>query len=647
MHPPIKYRPEIDGLRAIAVLSVIVHHAFPNLLPGGFVGVDIFFVISGYLITGIIMRDVSRVKFGFLDFYCRRIIRIMPSLIAVLAAILIISWWVLFNNEYYNIIYNVIFSIIFSENLFLWSQVGYFDIESKFKPTLHIWSLSVEEQYYLFWPLVVSVFFGRRWGLVLAGLFLTTFFISLWYSFNDPVAAYYSPFSRGWELLIGSILAYLEIRRPGIFSKMENLFASLGIGLIALSLAVISEEKSFPGLWALLPTLGAAFLIASGGGSWINRNFLSARLMVAVGLISYPLYLWHWPALSFGRIIFGPLSLAEVFILIVLAFFASILTYYLVERPFRLRLLNGWEVPLLLAGAGGILVMSTLMATGVILPRLHAMKVPVGTSWDVFENQPAFSSVNKIGTYVLGADRRNKVFLIGDSHLAHYGARIDEIIKTDPQSLGATFAMGGGCIPLLNVHVEGDSRRGCAGMIQAAFQLAQIGEAKNVGIVGAWNWYFTQVSDYFFEENGRIVPLNTPEGLHLAMVALETEIRSLVQAGKTVFVVLDGPWSQSLFPSAAKLRLLAGSARFQPNATIPASPEQSALNERMKAVVINAGGIPLDAYSALCGSGACRITDAEGNPVFLDPSHYNPQWARGQAGFIDRALYPSDASPQN
>jgi len=337
------YRPDIDGLRAIAVGSVVVFHAFPWLVPGGFVGVDVFFVISGFLITTNILGGLATDSFTIRGFYDRRIRRIFPALATVLAATYALGWVSLFDKEFEQLGKHVAGGAFFVSNLFLWAESGYFDTASEVKPLVHLWSLGIEEQFYIVWPLLLWGMFrlGRRVGAnVVIGtvaLMFVSFVLGL--AALDSVGGYYSPLSRFWELLVGALLAVLSFGAPSprlARLRASNLVASLGMILVIGPMFVLDGDSSFPGWNAIPPTLGAAILIATGPDTWWGRHVLARRTMVGVGLVSYPLYLWHWPLLVYARIIASDVPSAAVRVgAVLLALALSYLTYRLIERPLR------------------------------------------------------------------------------------------------------------------------------------------------------------------------------------------------------------------------------------------------------------------------------------------------------------------------
>jgi peptidoglycan/LPS O-acetylase OafA/YrhL len=306
LHP--KYRPDIDGLRALAVLSVVIFHAYPEVLPGGYIGVDVFFVISGFLISSIIFKNLDNASFGFFDFYARRIRRIFPTLILVLVFCYLVGWTALFANEYEPLGMHIMAGAGFISNLILWKENGYFDLASDLKPLLHLWSLAVEEQFYIVWPIVLWATYkwNKQYLYVISLIFLASFLLNILSIYTDPVAAFYLPTNRFWELLMGALLAYISIykndSKPSS-QTFKNIISICGIFLIFSANYLLNKNSLFPGWWAIAPTLGATLLIYSGESTWVNRKILSNKILVWIGLISFPLYLWHWPLLSFGRIV--------------------------------------------------------------------------------------------------------------------------------------------------------------------------------------------------------------------------------------------------------------------------------------------------------------------------------------------------------
>lgn len=362
-HPP--YRADIDGLRAIAVLAVVAFHAFPDMVGGGFIGVDVFFVISGFLISTIIFENLERNSFSFVEFYSRRIKRIFPALLVVFVASFVFGWFVLFADEYKQLSKHIVRGALFISNFTLWRESGYFDNSAETKPLLHLWSLGIEEQFYIIWPLLLWCAWKRRFNLLSVTLAITaiSFALNIWKANSDVVAAFYSPQTRFWELLSGSCLAYLALFKSQVLRQFricnDHVQSLFGAGLLVVGALFITKERAFPGWWALLPTVGAVLIISAGAQAWFNRAVLSQRLLVWFGLISFPLYLWHWPLLAFARVIASETPAVEVRLAAVaLAVVLAWLTYRLIERPVR----SGQGGPALVLGLLGLMVVAGLIA---------------------------------------------------------------------------------------------------------------------------------------------------------------------------------------------------------------------------------------------------------------------------------------------
>ncbi len=354
------YRPDIDGLRALAVLSVVIFHAFPEALRGGFVGVDVFFVISGYLISGILFKNLDNHSWRLLQFYGKRVRRIFPALIVVLLFCLIFGYFVLYDDEYQNLGKHIGAGSGFMSNILLWQESGYFDKAAELKPLLHLWSLGIEEQFYIFWPCLLFLAWRRALSpwLFIGLLFLISFILNVLKVHHHAVFVFYSPFMRVWELLLGALLAYAHHHKITIRSAswMNEALAFLGLLLLISSVFLLDKNKLYPSFWALLPTLGTVLLISSAD-SLIHKKVLSHPLMVGVGLISYPLYLWHWPLLAYAHIIFSS-QVPNVLIISLLGMsvLLATLTYQWVEKPLRfndqLAKQSIWTLCALLASIG-------------------------------------------------------------------------------------------------------------------------------------------------------------------------------------------------------------------------------------------------------------------------------------------------------
>ena len=457
--PSERYRPDIDGLRAIAVILVVNFHGFPDALPGGFIGVDIFFVISGFLITGIIARELAGKRFSLAGFYIRRIRRIFPALIVVLLTVLLLGWFWMLPHAYAQLSSDVFASAAFAANIALMLQSGYFDIESARKPLLHLWSLGIEEQFYLAWPLILML--AVRWRLrllsVAGAIALASFVFNVVLIGHDPVATFYLPFSRAWELLAGAALAltWTRVDQSGIASNWR---AGAGLALIVIAAALLNVHRAFPGWWALLPVAGSALLL-SAPASWVNRTLLSWPPMVWTGLISYPLYLWHWPLLvMFAIVRFEPLTLVDRELILLASAALSWGTYRFIEKPLRF----GGRRELKAVSLG--VAMAAVACAGVVvyigrgfdfrLPaEIRAMAdVPEQTAqWRVGKCLIDLSHQSNFAEECVERNRRPLLLLWGDSTA---GALMPGLLKAQQtRDFGLAQLTASSCVPILDVDI--------------------------------------------------------------------------------------------------------------------------------------------------------------------------------------------------
>lgn len=339
----MQHRDDIDGLRALAVLPVVLFHLQLGPFVGGYVGVDVFFVISGFLITSIIAREIEGGRFSLLRFYERRIRRIAPAGFAVVAAVMLVGWFVLPASSFEDMSISTLFYNLYATNLLFWQQAGYFDTAAEMKPLLHTWSLSVEEQFYIFFPLFLLLAhrWGRRyWVAIVAGVATGSFLLNCYAVYRWPSSDFYLIPFRAWELAIGSLLA---MAKPLWFSQggRAATVTTAGIGMIIGATLLFDDGTRFPGVAAVIPCLGAAMVIAAGIGDQSNLvgRLLANPLLRYIGLISYSLYLWHWPVLVFARYLYYPHSIgtADKLLLLVIMLLLSHLSWRWIETPFRER----------------------------------------------------------------------------------------------------------------------------------------------------------------------------------------------------------------------------------------------------------------------------------------------------------------------
>jgi peptidoglycan/LPS O-acetylase OafA/YrhL len=497
--PSDRYRPDIDGLRAIAVTLVVNFHAFPEVVPGGFVGVDIFFVISGFLITGIVARELASDRFSLLHFYDRRIRRIFPALLVVLAAVLVLGFLWMLPEAYARLSTDVFASAAFSANIALLLQSGYFDVESVKKPLLHLWSLGIEEQFYLVWPPILMLAARFRVSLltVAATIGLISFVLNVALIGSDPVATFYLPFTRGWELLAGAALACAWDRIPQDESS-RRWRAGIGIVLIVMAAMVLDPHRAFPGWWAILPVAGSAMLLSAPAAPVVSR-LLGSKLFVFIGLISYPLYLWHWPLLVFFAIIkFAPLTLLERELVIWLSIVLAWATYRFVEipvrfgRPGRLKVAALCSAMMLIAIAGGVIVDQGGFAFRLPPEIRDLAKVETQSGkWRVHTCLLDLAHETTFADECVERDQRPLVLVWGDSTA---GALMPGLLAAqETHVFGIAQLTASSCIPALNADIAATPN--CRAINDKVLGLARQIRPDIVLLHGTWGQHLDHVGE--------------------------------------------------------------------------------------------------------------------------------------------------------
>jgi peptidoglycan/LPS O-acetylase OafA/YrhL len=534
----LKYRPDIDGLRAIAVLPVVFFHTDVPGFGGGYVGVDIFFVISGFLITSIILNDLQSGDFSIARFYERRIRRIFPALFPVILFTAVVGAVLFQAPAFKELGLSMAATTLFFSNILFWSQSGYFDTPSLQKPLLHTWSLAVEEQFYIFFPLALSLIHrflkGRYllWILVTALLSLAG---CIWGVYHQPGAAFYFVLTRAWELLAGSVLALGLL--PKIFSTaIKNLLSIIGLGLVTYSVFFYSQSTPFPGYAAITPVLGAALIIYGNDGEDENiivRKILSAKPLVFVGLISYSLYLWHWPLVAFAKyLMFRPFTIRDSLVIVILSLVVSALSWRYVEQLFRGRnmLLPNRDRLFQVA----IIVMLAASGTGVLLylndglPGRYVGLTPELTSsiarvqddpvwkehlkWELMTKQiDKHWTPPKVGV----SSAKPSFLLIGDSHARAYIPAIEEMSKAYGMS---GYVITRSSTPLL-LGIDRMQDRNDPAVDELKYNEEVIGfiashpEIQTVILSGRWAWYATGKS---YGQEGQVGSIQTDRYRELA-----------------------------------------------------------------------------------------------------------------------------------
>lgn len=580
------YRADIDGLRAIAVTMVVIYHAFPTLLPGGFIGVDIFFVLSGFLISGVILSSLKAGTFSFTDFYVRRVRRIFPALIAVLLATYVLGWYSLPADQFKQLGAHVACGAGFCSNLLLNGEAGYFDVSAHLKPLLHLWSLGIEEQFYLAWPLVL-VWVWRESQNKAFTIVTTTVVIAcvsfVWgitlLTTGTASAAFFLPHARVWELLIGALVAliatlpinfrfpnmvmmaevWLDERRVRVFNVnlIQSGISLLGLTLIAIALSLVTRNSFFPGWYALLPSLGCALVILAGPHNPVNRWLLSFKPLSALGMLSYSLYLWHWPLLSFVRMADTDDRIRYRLAAVAVSLLLAISTYKFVEKPLRYGrgptfVAAALTVALAMVGFIGY---QTHVRQG--LPErqtVAAVQKATERLTSDYGMPAVHSECNKKSAYkprfedcrsMTNPQLRPTAALIGDSHARSVSPGLSEAFGRVGENL--IIFSEGGCLPYFDVLSEAPNRSDvCFDLMRGALNFAL--ESPHIKTIVLANYYSLYMSGHPLGDKTQQRSLkwasNNSDGASQATIylqAMKNTLEKLTASRKKIVYILDNP----------------------------------------------------------------------------------------------------------
>jgi len=637
------------------VLSVVAFHAFPTWMKGGFIGVDIFFVISGFLISTIIFENLLNGTFSFSDFYSRRVKRIFPALLLVLVGSYAFGWFALLTDEYKQLGKHMAAGAGFVSNYVLWGESGYFNNSAETKPLLHLWSLGIEEQFYIFWPFVLWLAWKGRislFALTLA-IAIVSFVLNVKGIEQDSVATFYSPQTRFWELLSGSILAWFVVMkksecqrvRIGIDGWLENIphlknvaidggtlsnvFSLSGILLLTYGFFSINENSSFPGKLALVPVFGAMLIISAGPKAWFNRTILSNKLVVWFGLISFPLYLWHWPLLSISQIMEGEvpahsIRIAAVVLSIVLAW----LTYKFAEHPIRLEKNGKTKVVTLvfLMIAVGYVGYNTYSREGLGFRKavLKASTIQELTSYPHYPLHTAncdnlFPEFKQFSACLLSKNTQPQILILGDSHSNHY-------YKSFANKLNNKTVMNLGqwsCLPFSSASLF--EKNDCEARFLTALQfISKTPSITTVYLAGYWNYL---ISGGFVVENDNYrVPRPLTESEAASFISKGNRlITTIIKSGKEVILIKDIPDLDFNIKSCYELRPLVLTAKkTREICTISRSEYETrtkTYSETLTKIVADQPTLKVyDPLNILCDSNQCR-TSISGSPIYYNSDH--------------------------
>jgi peptidoglycan/LPS O-acetylase OafA/YrhL len=653
----VGYRRDVDGLRGLAVLAVIGYHAVPRWIRGGFIGVDIFFVLSGYLITGLILTSLHNRTFSYRNFFARRVRRIFPALIVTLLACLALGRLAFLPDEFASLGAQSAAAAGFVANLFFWRDSGYFNAASDTKPLLHLWSLGVEEQFYLVWPFVVALLYQswrRRLPLAIGIIGLASFALNVVMVTNHPSATFYLPMTRLWELVAGALIVMAELRHvePPVSTERQRFgseaLAWNGISLLALGLLFIDGTRAFPGWWALIPTLGTCSLLAAGVGARVNRTILGGRSLVAIGIISYPLYLWHWPLLSFSRIVYGPLSTGAALALLCIAALLASLTYLLVERPIRFGARPTVVVPVLCSAMG----VAMAVAAGVADGRLSARSSGAGLErilqatgdWSADLHLKPIQLAHAV-IYSAGPDAADHALFFGDSNLEQFMPRIVDLIGRDADRYQSAFvATANGCPPIPDVHESGHP--GCAEFVREVLQFSSTHTVTTTVVGACWYCYFVTEGrpesqyTYYFERDGVRTPLNDRvAGDRRTFVTLRDMLSGFAASSRT-YLVLNIPSGRALDPKYMVQRSLfrgftVNAGGLDRNAFLT---DYGPVRNQLLEIAQAAGVAVIDPMQWLCNDTTCPAVSTDGDPLYKDASHLRASYVRAHVHFLDNVL---------
>ncbi len=635
---PAGHRRDIDGLRAVAILPVLLFHAHIPGVGGGFVGVDVFFVISGYLITGILLKDIARDRFSILRFYERRVRRIFPALMAMLAVVAAVSYARLLPQELRPLARSLIAATLFVSNIFFYRQVGYFNGASELKPLLHTWSLAVEEQFYIFFPLYLWAAFKKlsrpavvklTTALALASLALAT-----WAAWKSPKAAFFLAPHRANELLIGALLALDAVPVPSR-QRSRDLLSLAGLALIVGAVVGYSDATPFPGLTALLPCVGAGAIIHAGkdGRSLVGR-WLGTRPMVFIGLISYSLYLWHWPILALARTcLMRPLTGLEVAGALGAAFLLAVLSWRFVERPFR--------GPDAVAGRRGIFALAGLAMLGCLAfgrlgysgaaRRFDRATLAAVTEPEDFDCLGRATSPEANVCPIGAPAAAHPTFAVwGDSHARVFYRHLDKLAAARGEA--GLFFGSNGCAPLLGVRlVESEAAPGfsndCAAQNRNAFA-AITGDPgiREVVLVARWPYYLWGTG--FGADRFHRTAILDPGGARLSRPQIAERavrtVQALLAAGKTVYLVETVPelTVDALAVCGRALLFHRSLAGFdQPRQ--PVEDRAAPLRAIADRLASEPGFHFVTTHDLFCDAADCRF-QRDGRPLYVDNNHVGP-----------------------
>lgn len=630
----MKFRQDINGLRAFAVIAVVLFHFKANLLTGGFSGVDVFFVISGFLMTSIIYRGLESEQFSIIAFYRARGRRIIPALAFLCLLVLIFAWSYLPPMDYQQLSKHVISSLSFLSNMTYWQEAGYFDAASHEKWLLHTWSLSAEWQFYIVYPLVllmISKVFPANWlrWLVLLGTLLALI-LSVYASYKWPSLAFYSLPTRAWEMMLGGLAFLFPVY---LSSRNKTVLEWCGLILILYGYFTLTGNDVWPGYLALIPALGTYFVLVSAK----EHSFITGNVIIQwFGKISYSLYLWHWPVVvALGY--FSYTSNASIVLGILFSLIAASFSYYLIEQKFYKKS-TLWVTQLCdFVLYRAVFVVAMVFAVTVFLnkgfvsrstsPEIDTMAKQAVSDWHY---PPANIVIEKNKIRQLKTASQAKTLFLGDSLIEQYYPRMEYLTSNDASLNETWFLTHGGCFPTAEII---SFKRDCKNLNDVKNILSQY-QFDKIVISGDWLPRF-KIDEWQVNIQKQLTPINTPEGRTEAFNIIEQVLIELSNSSEQVILVLTLPTGKRYdFKEVARQSFrndpieLAYPKRYFENKYQAFNNELIRIAKTNNITLIN----PLD---YLCGPSECSVVDKNDKPIYKDIKHIRASYMREHVSFLD------------
>lgn len=650
------YRPDIDGLRAVAVIPVVLFHAGVSVFSGGYVGVDIFFVISGYLITGILLRDMKQNRFSILTFYERRIRRIFPLLFTVLLVSSAVALWMLFPTELRTFGKSLVSATFFYSNYHFMFDTGYFTAPMETKPLLHLWSLAVEEQFYIVFPLylyLVTRFFNYRIGSITVALLILSLIYSIMMVDTLPGDAFYSTPARTWELMLGSVLAIYPRKQP-MNSLIANILTLAGISAIAYAVFFYTKETPFPGAMALLPVLGSALILYAGNTDKnIVGSLLATKAFRLPGLISYSLYMWHWPLLVFYKIYaIEPVSDLEISILMGVAVGLSYLSWKFIETPFRSGQILPNQKRLLFAG-GSVMLFTALLGIAMVMssgfPQRHSEEIKslLATKRTNAKKRTGCNVIapetdRALRVCQIGSDANVKpsFALWGDSHAGILSHGVN--ISAKQFNIKGVYAGRPGCLPMLGAQRFHRGREICGDSADTfMLYLEDHPEIKKIILVSRWalhamgNRYRNEKGETAYIKDMHTKSLSLEENKRVFERSMQRTLDRLSQLGRQVVLVTQTPETEWDIPlNTARAKLLHRDIDLRPKLS-DYLDRQAFVTEVIAKYRQKYDFELIQPHKKMCDEAYCMIYE-DGIPIYQDSNHLSRAYSEKLSGIFDK-----------